>query len=73
MHTVYCLRANELDNQFLGALTLLKDKTIEIIVADVDETANYLLHSDANRYRLLQAIEHVSNGENLVKVELDTL
>jgi antitoxin YefM len=73
MYTVYHLKADELDNQFLEALkTLFKDKTIEIVVTEVDETA-YLLHSDANRERLLQAIENVNNGENLVKVELDTL
>jgi hypothetical protein len=61
MQTVYHLRTNELDNQFLEALkTLFKDKTIEIIVTEVDETA-YLLHLDANRERLLQAIEHVNN------------
>jgi antitoxin YefM len=73
MYTVYHLKAEELDNQFLEALKVLfKDKTIEIVVTEVDETA-YLLHSDANRERLLQAIEHVNNGENLVKVELDTL
>jgi antitoxin YefM len=68
MQTVYHLRTNELDNQFLEALkTLFKDKTIEIIVTEVDETA-YLLHSDANRERLLQAIKHVNNGDNLIEV-----
>jgi len=73
MHTVYHLRTDELDNQFLEALkTLFKDKTIEIVVSEVDETA-YLFHSDANREQLLQAIEHVNNGENLVGVDLDTL
>ncbi len=73
MHTVYHLKADELDNQFLESLkTLFKDKTIEIIVTEVDETA-YLLQSDANRERLLQAIEHVNNDENLVTVQLDTL
>ncbi len=73
MHTVYHLRTDELDNQFLEALkTLFKDKTIEIVVTEVDETA-YLLESDANKERLLQAIEHVNNGESLLEVELDTL
>jgi len=73
MYTVYHLKADELDTQFLEALkTLFKDKTIEIVVTEVDETA-YLLHSDANRERLLQAVEHVNDGENLVEVELDTL
>ena len=73
MHTVYHLRTDELDNQFLEALkTLFKDKTIEIVVTEVDETA-YLLGSDANKERLLQAIEHVNNDENLIEVEMDTL
>jgi antitoxin YefM len=68
MQTVYHLKTNELDSQFLESLkTLFKDKTIEIIVSEVDETA-YLLHSDANRERLLQAIEHVNNGEDLIEV-----
>jgi antitoxin YefM len=67
------LKAEELDAQFFETLkTLFRDKTIEIVVMEVDETA-YLLHSEANRERLLQAIEYVNNGENLVEVELDTL
>ncbi len=41
-------------------------------IAKVDETA-YLLHTDARREHLLQAIERVNDDENLVKVELDTL
>ena len=73
MQTVYHLRADELDDQFLEALKMLfKDKTIEIVVTEVDETA-YLLHSDANREQLLRAIKHVDDNENLVEVELDTL
>jgi antitoxin YefM len=73
MQTVYHLRTDELDAQFLESLkTLFKDKTIEIVVTEVDETA-YLLHSDTNREQLLQAIEHVEKGENLVEVELDAL
>ncbi|VAW30384.1 hypothetical protein MNBD_CHLOROFLEXI01-3048 [hydrothermal vent metagenome] len=71
MQTVYHLRTDELDSQFLEALkTLFKDKMIEIVVTEADETA-YLLHSDANREQLLQAIEHVNNNENMVEVALD--
>ncbi len=73
MHTVYHLRTDELDNQFLEALkTLFKDKTIEIVVTEVDETV-YVLRSEANKEQLLQAIEHVNNGENLIEVALDAL
>ncbi|MCP4426990.1 MAG: hypothetical protein GY803_21070 [Chloroflexi bacterium] len=67
MQTVYHLRSDELDNQFLEALkTLFKDKTIEIVVTEADETA-YLLRSTVNKERLLQAVEHVNSGENLCK------
>jgi antitoxin YefM len=73
MQTVYHLKTNELDDQFLESLKMLfKDKTIEIIVSEVDETA-YLLHSETNRERLLKAIEHVNNGDDLIEVELDAL
>ncbi|WP_420642302.1 hypothetical protein [Candidatus Leptofilum sp.] len=73
MQTVYHLRTDELDAQFLESLrTLFKDKTIEIVVTEVDETA-YLLHSDTNREHLLRAIEHVENGQNLIEVDLDSL
>jgi len=65
MQTVYRLRANELNQQFLDALkTLFEDKEIEIIVTEVDETA-YLMQSEANRKRLLEAVEAVAYGRNL--------
>jgi antitoxin YefM len=73
MYTVYRLNVNELDSQFIEALkTLFKDKDVEIIVSEVDETA-YLLQSAANRQRLLQAIQHVNDQEHLVEVQLDSL
>ncbi len=73
MHTVYRLNVNELNSQFLEALkTLFKDKDIEIIVSEVDETA-YLLQSETNKQRLLRAIQNVNNQQNLVEVQLDAL
>lgn len=71
MYTTYRLQANELDQSFIDALkTLFKDKEIEIIVSEVDETA-YLFQSEANKVRLLQAVKHINNQENLIEVELD--
>ena len=59
MYTTYRLNANELDEKFIQSLKVLfRDKDIEIMVSEVDETA-YLLRSDANRERLLKAIENV--------------
>jgi antitoxin YefM len=49
---------------------LFQDKEIEIVVSEIDETV-YLLQSPANRQRLLQAIEHVNHGTNLVSAEID--
>ena len=73
MVTTYRLRADELDSDFIEALkTLFKDKEIEIIVSEVDETA-YLLQSEANKKRLLQAVQNINTQQNLVEVSLDDL
>lgn len=73
MQTSYRLNAKDLDHHFLEALKILfQDKEIEIIVYDVDETA-YLSRSDANRMRLLQAIENVENKINLIQVNLEEI
>jgi antitoxin YefM len=73
MVTTYRLQANDLDQNFVDALkTLFKDKEIEITVNEVDETA-YLFQSEANKVRLLQAVQNIHNQENLVEVELDRL
>jgi hypothetical protein len=39
-------------------------------IREEDETA-YLLKSDANKNRLLQAIENVTNNRNLLAVNID--
>ena len=73
MQTSCRLNASDLNQQFLDALkTLFKDKEIEIVVTDIDETA-YLLKSTANQQRLLNAIENVDNRQNLVEVNLEEL
>lgn len=73
MVSVYRLNTAELDYDFFESLkTLFKDKDIEIVVSEVDETA-YLLKTAANRKRLLEAVENVKNGTNLVVVNLADL
>ena len=73
MNTIYRLNANELDEKFIQSLkALFKDKDIEIIVNEVDETA-YLLRSEANKDRLLKAVENVEKAENLVEVQIGDL
>ncbi len=71
MQSIYRLKAEELNVDFLEGLKLtFKDKQIEIIVSAVDET-EYLLQSRTNRERLINAINNVENSENLVEVNLN--
>ncbi|HBL25836.1 MAG TPA: hypothetical protein DD490_03270 [Acidobacteria bacterium] len=74
MYAVYTLRAEELDLRFLETLkSQFRDREIEIAICEVagraeDETA-YLLRSPANRERLLDAIENVSQGREIVTLD----
>jgi antitoxin YefM len=73
MQTIYRLKASELNHQFLeGLKATFKDKDIEIIVSEIDET-EYLLKSPANKQRLLSAIENVNNNTNLIEVDWSSL
>ena len=73
MQTIYRLNAAELDDQFLEALkTLFADKEIEIIVSELDETS-YLLSTEANRKRLLEAAEAVKYDENRIEIDPELL
>ena len=69
MNAIYQLKADELDESFVDAVkAAFKDKEIEIIVYERDETA-YLLRSPANREHLLQAVADVEKSENLVTAD----
>jgi antitoxin YefM len=73
MQTVYRLNASELDNHFLESLkTLFANKEIEIIINELDETT-YLLSNEANRKRLLEAVEAVKYNENLIELDPEQL
>jgi antitoxin YefM len=73
MYTTYRLNANELDERFIQSLkALFEGRDIEITVSEVDETA-YLFQSEANREKLLNAVENVAKGENLIEVQIGDL
>ncbi|CAC5344615.1 MULTISPECIES: hypothetical protein [Planktothrix] len=73
MSTVYRLKASELDTNILEEIkATFGDKEIEIIVSQFDET-EYLLKSEVNKNRLLQAVDNVKNRQNLVEVNLPDL
>lgn len=71
MHTVYRLKASELDQNFIkGLKATYQDRDIEIVVYEVDETA-YLMASEANKNKLLKAVENVKNKSNLLEVNIE--
>jgi antitoxin YefM len=73
MQSSYRLKANELDENFIAGLKeTYKDKDIEIIIYEVNET-EYLLQSDVNRQRFIQAKTNVDNKTNLVEIDLEDL
>ena len=66
MHTIYQVNADELDQRFLDAVkAMFKNKEIEIVVYERDETA-YLLRSPANRAHLSNAIRDIEQNQNIV-------
>ena len=73
MSTIYRLKANEIDRNFLEEIkATFGDKEIEIIVSGFDET-EYLLKSAVNKNRLLGAIKNVRERKNIVEVNLQDL
>jgi antitoxin YefM len=66
MQTIYQINADELDQKILESIkALFKDKEIEIVVSERDETA-YLLRSPANRESLLNAVGDVEENRNII-------
>lgn len=73
MQSSYRLKANELDEKFIAGLKeTYKDKDIEIIIYEVNET-KYLLQSEVNKQRLMQAKSNVDNKTNLVEIDFEDL
>lgn len=69
MYSVYRLNANELNMNFIkGLKKIFKDKDIEIIISEYNDT-EYLLKDPENKNRLLEAISNVDNRKNLVEAE----
>lgn len=71
MQTTYQIEADELDEKFVDSVkALFKHKKIEITVVELDET-EYLLRNSANRENLLEAIDDIESGRNLVVPDQD--
>ncbi|WP_413160873.1 hypothetical protein ACL6C3_20400 [Capilliphycus salinus ALCB114379] len=73
MQKVYKVKANDLDDRFLTELkAIFRDREIEIVVSEVDETS-YLLQSPANREKLIKAVDNIKKRDNLVEFNSDDL
>jgi len=71
MQTIYQINANEIDQTLLESIkALFKNKEIEIVVSERDETA-YLLRSPANREILLRAVRDVEESQNIIVPKQD--
>ncbi|MCL2139747.1 MAG: hypothetical protein FWH41_09515 [Treponema sp.] len=70
MYSTYILNTDELTVQFIRSLQQsYPQKKIEIFVQEAQDETEYLL----NDSRLLEAVEDIKNGKNLVAVSLDNL
>jgi antitoxin YefM len=81
MQSVHRLKANELDDRFLESLkaqwgddlrSVGDHREIEIVISEADETA-YLMRNEANRQRLLKAVNDIEQRHNLVEVDLEAI
>jgi len=73
MHTTFVIKANEIDEKLLnGIKSSYKNKQIEIIVRELDET-EYLLSNAVNRNKLLCAVKNVKSKRNLAEIKMDDL
>lgn len=73
MTNTYHLNASDLNQKFLEKIKAeFGDRPLQITITEMDET-EYLLASEANRTRLLQAIENVKNRKNCVEVSWEEL
>jgi hypothetical protein len=69
MVSTYKLNTDELTSDFI--LTLQKSypkKNVKILVRETADETEYLLGTPANRSHLLQVIDDIENGKNLVSI-----
>lgn len=66
LQTIYQINADDLDQKLLESIKVLfKNKEIEIVVSELDET-DYLLRSPANRKKLLRAVRDVEANRKII-------
>ncbi len=76
MSAVYRLKASELNHHFLEQIKAeFANKEIEIIISELSEfdETEYLLQSESNKKKLLEAIDNVKQHQKLVEINLHDL
>ena len=78
MYTIYRVNADDLDQRLLDSLKMIfKHKRIEIAVSEVDDAGEaetaYLLKSEANRLRLMDAVANIESNTRLVYISSQDL
>lgn len=76
MSAVYRLKASELNHHFLEQIKAeFAGKEIEIIISEFSEfdETKYLLQSEKNKNKLLEAINNVKQHQKLVEINLQDL
>ncbi|MCL1929518.1 MAG: hypothetical protein FWG07_12110 [Treponema sp.] len=69
MYSTYTLNTDELTPQFISALQqAYPNKKVEIVVQEAQDETEYLLEDP----QLLQAVDDIKNGKNLVSVPLES-
>ncbi len=76
MTTTFKAHSSELNQDFFERIkAMFNGKDIEIIVHEADplDETEYLMRSEANRKHLLEAIEYVESGKEMVEVDVNSL
>jgi len=74
MQSVYYLNTGELNLDFLQTIKMLFDnKNIQITINECIDETEYLMQSPANAKRLMQSVNNINNGKNLVEMDINQL
>jgi len=74
MQSVYYLNTGELNLDFLQTIKMLFDnKNIQITINECIDETEYLMQSPANAKRLMQSVNNINKGKNLVEMDINQL
>jgi hypothetical protein len=73
MVATYHLHSDELDRKFLSAVkSIFKNRDIHITIEEYDDT-EYLMKSGRNKEELLDRLQYIAEGREMVRVSIEEL